>query len=148
MENFKLPKHLFEFRTEQNDLDKRIMYEQNSLDHYNPVSGYYRYKLIDKESKKLFKMIKVPKLTNSTYLTGNFAEKYDYVKWPYKKKSLLKMIWWIRLKLRNRKPIIPRIRNSFLYKQILFIMRGVLILIIAYVIWELFKEQIMSLIKG
>jgi len=72
MKKFNLPNSFFEFRKEQNEFDKRIMTEQRSLEHYNPISGYYRYKLIDKQSKKLYKMIKVPKLTESTYLTGDY----------------------------------------------------------------------------
>lgn len=130
-------------------LDRQIISEQNDWSkHYNPIMDKWRYKLIDKKSNKYFRFTRIRKIGKYETFIDQFDGKYKYVPWPYKKRSLRKIYWFAVLLWRNKLDIANSVYESKITKEIWVIIRSVIVLLLAYLIWAVFGEEITSMITN
>ena len=131
------------------DLDRQMLREQApNARHLNPFSGYYRYKLIEKKTGKLYRIILVPKVTRYNSLDTRYAGAYDYEPYPYKTVSIRKVYWLLKTIWQNRLDIFRGIMSSPVSVQIWIVIRSVIVLLIAYTIWALFQDDILRVVHG
>ena len=134
------------FREEHTALDKRLVDEQKkSSKHYNPVKKTWRYRLIDKSTGKYYRFTRIRQITRNTSFIDQFEGKYEYRPWPYAKYSLLK-VWWFLIQMwRSRSHFFDSAVKSPFTRETWIIFRSVVVLLIAYVIWDLFKKDILKM---
>ena len=119
-------------------LDRQLISEQKEWKkHYNPIRNKWRYKLIDKASNKYFRFTRIRKLGNYETYIDQFDGKYKYVPWPYKKRSIRKLYWFIVLLWRNKLDIANSVYESKITKEIWIIIRSVIVLLLAYLLLSL-----------
>lgn len=155
MEKFRLPEShsLFDLsnrnsRTEHNDLDLQIIEEQKKYTHYNPFTQSYRYKVYDKATGDFKLNVMVPKLTSKTYLVERNPEKLVYKPFPYRKYSPRQIIWWLKRKKETIIRLFVKFRGLKIWSVIFSIFKGVFILLIAYTIWGLLGEKILTFFRN
>jgi len=140
----------FNFNSDRNEkhtaFDKQLLDEQKEWKkHYNPIKNIWRYKLIDKETKKYFRFTRIRKLGKYESFIDQFDIKYKYEAWPYKKRSIRKVYWFLILIWRNKLEISNNVFESKITKEIWIIIRSVLVLLLAYLLWAIFGDSILSL---
>jgi len=157
MDLYNLYPNLFNSQNEHTPLDLQIIREQESSSNlnYHPYKDYFRYKLIDKETGRFYRYIRIPELTSNTTLIDQFNGKYDYIPAPYRKYSPRKLIWKLRVLLIMIAGLFVVLSDSFrtflkskFSNQLWVIIRGVVILLIAYTIWGRYGDEIINFVKN